>query len=199
MSWENQGQSECDLDPWRVILGCLFELDSYEIPAIIDKAGMVVDWTLTEKEDYSHKYRKAAYRPRINGAYEALSKDDRLRVAFIVSDELARKGSGEKLNNDLGRIGWSVENGKLIPADETVRELIFPQGSQHDAYVRIREIVQQANRSLRVIDPYLDGTIFTILGNVQRPLKVDLLTGKPASDFAHEGVKFQQQRQQVQN
>ena len=24
------------LDPWRVILACLFELDSYEIPGIID-------------------------------------------------------------------------------------------------------------------------------------------------------------------
>ena len=31
------------LDPWRVILACLFKLDSYEIPEIIDVSGIAVD------------------------------------------------------------------------------------------------------------------------------------------------------------
>jgi hypothetical protein len=40
--------SKSELDPWRVICGHLFELDSYYIPEIIDKTGMAVDWFLTE-------------------------------------------------------------------------------------------------------------------------------------------------------
>lgn len=198
MSWDDESASGRDLDPWPVTIGCLFELDSYKIPGIIDKSGMTVDWALTEREDHSHKYRKAAYRPRIDRAYNALSKDDRLRVAFIVSEELVQRDLGEKLNTDLGRIGWGIADGNLTPANETVRELFFSQGSQHDAYVRIREILHRVKRSLRVIDPYLDGTIFTILGDVHGPLKVDLLTGKPPSDFAHEAAKFQQQHHSVQ-
>ena len=66
---------------------------------------MTVDWRLTEREDYSHKYRRQAYRPRINRAYEALNREDRLRVTFIVSAELARRGLADKLNADLQRIG----------------------------------------------------------------------------------------------
>ena len=186
------------LDPWRVILACLFELDSHEIPEIIDASGIAVDWKITKRDDFSHKYRKTAYRPRINKAYEALSSDDRLRVGFIVSEELARRGLADALNANLQRIGWRIEAGNLMPATDTVRELFFPQGTQHDAYVHIREIIYRAMHSIRIIDPYLDGTIFTILGDSFGPQKIELMTGKLPSDFAHESKKFQQQNPQVQ-
>jgi len=197
MSWEAQSQTEQDLDPWRVILGYLFELDSYKIPGIIDMSGLVVEWTLSKRENHSHKYRNDAFRPRINATYEALSKTDRLRVAYIIVEQLALKNLGEKLNTNLQKIGWRLEGGKLMPANETVHEIFFPQGSQHDAYVRIKEILQSVKSSLRLVDPYLDGTIFTILGNVQVSLKIDLLTGNPPPDFAQEAAKFQQQHQSV--
>ena len=193
-----EGRFRSELDPWRVILACLFEIDSYAIPEIIDASGMAVDWRLTEREDYSHKYRRAAYRPRINGAYEALNGDDKLRVAFIVSDELARRGLADKLDAGLQRIGWRIDGGTLGPANETVRELFFPQGTQHDAYVHIKEIVRRASRSLRIIDPYLDGTVFTILGDVQGPLMAELIGAKLPADFALETAKFQQQHPQVE-
>ena len=185
------------LDPWRVILTCLFKIDSYEIPDVIDAAGLAVDWRLTEREDYSHKYRKAAYRPRINRAYETLGKDDRLRVAYVVCDELAHRGEAVRLDAGLQRIGWRIDGHTFVPANETVRELFFPQGSQHDAYVHIREIIRHASRSLRIIDPYLDGTVFTILGDVQDPLAVKLLGAKLPSDFALETERFHQQHPQM--
>ncbi len=68
-----------DLDPWRVILHHLFEVDSREIPRILDRAGLAVAWNLNEREDYSAKTRLAAYRPRIVTAYEALNHDSILR------------------------------------------------------------------------------------------------------------------------
>ena len=159
---------------------------------------MTVDWRLTEREDYSHKYRRQAYRPRINRAYEALNREDRLRVTFIVSAELARRGLADKLNADLQRIGWHIDGGILAPATEPVRELFFPRGTQHDAYVRIREIIHRAKRSLLIIDPYLDGTVFTILADIQGTPMVKLFAANIPTDFALETAKFQQQHPQVQ-
>ncbi len=185
------------LDPWRVILSCLFEIDSYKIPSVIDATGLVVDWQLTEREDYSHNYRKAAYRPKIIRAYEALKGDDQLRVTFIICEELTRRGEVDQLNTGLQRIGWCIDGGVLVPANETVRELFFPQDSQHDAYVHIREIICNASRSLRIIDPYIDGTVFTILGDVQEPLKVELLGSKLPTDFVLESKRFHQQHPQM--
>lgn len=54
-----------DLDPWGVILHHLFSIDSREIPKILDRTGLAVDWSLSEKEDYSAKTRLAAYGPGI--------------------------------------------------------------------------------------------------------------------------------------
>ena len=194
----NEDGFKSGLDPWRVILASLFEINSHEIPGVIDASGLAVDWWLTEREDYSDKYRKVAYRPRINRAYEALRGDDRLRVAFIVCDELARRGVSDQLDLGLRRIGWRIDGGVLVPANETVRELFFPQGSQHDAYVHIRGIICQARRSLRIIDPYLDGTVFTMLGDVQEPLTVELLGAKLPADFGLETERFHQQHPQMQ-
>lgn len=195
---DDEDSSRSELDPWRIILACLFEIDSHEIPGAIDASGLAVDWGLTERENYSNKYRKAAYRPRINRAYEALKGDDQLRVVFIVCDELARRGMADQLDAGLQGIGWRIDEGALVPANETVRELFFPQGSQHDAYVHIREIIRHARRSLRIIDPYLDGTVFTILGDVQRPLTVELLSVKLPADFALETERFRQQYPRMQ-
>ena len=195
---DNDDKTRSKLDPWPVIVACLFELDSYDIPSIIDASGMTVDWRLTERENYSHKYRKAAYRPRINEAYRALNGEDRLRVTFVVADELARRGLDDKLNADLQRIGWRIDGGSLAPGTESVRELFFPPGTQHDAYVRIREIIHCGKRSLLIIDPYLDRTVFTILGDVPGTLTVKLLAANLPPDFALETAKYQQQYPQVQ-
>ena len=114
-------ESRKKLDPWRVILACLLDkLDSHDIPAIIDKSGMEVDWTLTKQENCSHKYRTNAYRPRIVRAYNALTDDERLRVCLIVSKELTLRGFNEQLNADLAGIGWQIENDRLSPAKQRV-------------------------------------------------------------------------------
>ena len=182
-----------DLDPWRVVLHHLFGIDSREIPRVLDRAGLAVDWNLSEKEDYSTKTRLAAYRPRIVAAYEALTEDDKLRVAYIVVEALT--GSvAEDLGRDLQNIGWRVESGRLIPSSAEVSELFFPTRSQHDAYVEIRRIVRQAQKSIAVVDPYVDGTIFTLLGSEGlAATSVRILTHRCPGDFALETNKFQAQ------
>jgi hypothetical protein len=183
-----------ELDPWRIICGHLFELDSFCIPEIIDKTGMVVDWSLTEREDYSHKYRKAAYRLRINAAYNSLSEQDRLRVAYIVASELSGTRYADALNVNLETIGWRIEQGRLIPTRADVKELFFPKDTQHDAYVEIRRLFQKSKNSIVVVDPFLDSSVFKVLGTISSfPLKAKLLTYNIPSDFAQEARKFIEQ------
>lgn len=187
-----------NLDPWRVILACLLdELDSYDIPAVIDKSGMEVDWTLTDLENYSHRYRREAYRRQIVQAYNALTNDARLRVCLIVSKELAFGDFSEQLNAGLARIGWQIENDRLSPANQQVRELFFPPDTQHDAYVEIRKIVHDAKRSIRIIDPYLDETIFNLFRHVEDSMKIEFMTSKLPHDFIHEVEKFRKQYPQM--
>jgi hypothetical protein len=73
-------------------------------------------------------------------------------------------------------------------------ERFFPPNTEHDAYVRVREIVHEAKKSLNIIDPYTDGTVFTLLATIKGPLQVKILTAKTGgADFALEAKKFRAQ------
>ena len=113
---------------------------------------------------YTHKYREAAYRPRINKAYDALDTDDKLRVAYILAEELSNQDLAVQLNSDLQRIGWRLEAGTLLPRNESVRELFFPQDTQHDAYVRLKEIMRRAQYAIRIIGYPLRSRDVNMLG-----------------------------------
>lgn len=190
-----------ELDPWRVILSHLFFMHSYDIPQICDRAGLSVDWALTEKEAYSEKTRLAAYRKRINAAYDVLSDENKLRAAYIVVTTLEDLGIEElnhALRHDLGQIGWRIESGRLAPAAAGVSELFFPTGSQHDAYVEIRRIVQKAQNKICVVDPYVDSTIFLLFTNVNPSVAdIRVLTHKFQPDFMLEGRRFEAQYQKL--
>ncbi len=136
-------KTSSELDPWRVICSELFNLSSYDIPKIIDKTGLAVDWQLPRQKEFSHDLRKHAYRPLINAAYNSLDRPSQLRVAHIVSSELANCGKEEALSSNLKNIGWSFDTGKLVPANADVSELFFPVGTQHDAYTEIKNFFKK--------------------------------------------------------
>lgn len=183
--------SKSNLDPWRILLSHLMDLDSYSIPGIIDRAGLSVNWALTAKENYSQKYRRDALRPRIIEAYDVLIPDDQLRVSHTIAAELSKHGPIDDLNNDLKRIGWIIENDSLVPVDADVKELFFPKGTQHDAYVEIRKIFQEPSKSIYIIDPYIDSSLFMILKTISdHSIEVRILTYKTSSDFTLETRKF---------
>ena len=183
--------AKADLDPWRVISACLFTLPAWDIPGIIDRAGLRVDWDLTEKQNVSSSTRKAAFRPRIHAAYDKLSNKDRLRVVFIVADELTNRGMVGQLNADLENICWQIEGERLVPVGKEVVELFFPKNTQHDAYVEIRSIIQAAKSSITVIDGYLDSSIFTLLAGAQTTKRrIRLLTSRTPTDFVQEAKTF---------
>jgi len=198
MQPSNTGQQPA-LHPWPIIRGFLMQLDSYDVPSVIDRAGLIVDWRVTEREDYSHKTRLAAYRPRIDEAYQALpTEQDRLRVAYIVTREASTRISLEDLNSALSEIGWEFRENRLLPVGETVRELFFGDRSQHDAYVEIRAILQRATKGIVIVDPYIDQSILTLLAACAKSgMSIRLLSSKLPADFALETRKWAAQHQGV--
>jgi len=180
------------LHPWPVVRGFLLQSDSYDVPKVIDRTGLVVDWRLTEKQDYSHKTRLAAYRARIDTAYQNLpSEEDRLRVAYIVAREISDRISVDELNNSLRDIGWQFRDSGLVPATGAVRELFFGDRSEHDAYVEIRALLQRAEKDIVIVDPYIDQSILTLLSACIKPgMSVRLLTSKIPNDFVLEAKKW---------
>lgn len=186
------------LHPWPVIRGILLELSSYDVPKVVDRAGLTVDWTLSSQKDYSDKMRIAAYRPRIDTAYEQLQDEESVRAAYVVASEIASRGLGEKLNAALLAIGWRIENGKLVPDSAPIRELFFPKQSQHDAYVEIRGILQTATNSITIVDPYIDQTLLTLLASSLQPeMTIRLLTSKLPTDFRLEAKTWLAQHPRV--
>jgi len=192
-----RAREQTALHPWPVVRGFLLRFDSYDVPEVIDRAGLIVDWQLTEKEDHSHKTRLAAYRPRIDRAYQSLpTEEDRLRVAYIVAREISDRVPVEELNNSLREIGWEFRENSLVPVSGTVRELFFGDKSEHDAYVGIRALLQRAEKDVVIVDPYVDQSILTLLSACIKPgMSIQLLTSKVPNDFSLEAQKWIAQHQ----
>ena len=81
----------------------------------------------------------------------------------------------------------------LQSAESPNKQMFFPKGSTHDAYTHIKSILQQATTSIFIIDGYMDGTIYTVLGTLNGYLGIRILTSKIPTDFTLEGKKFVQQ------
>jgi hypothetical protein len=76
----------------------------------------------------------------------------------------------------------------------SVRELFFPDGSHHDAYVEIRGILQRASNTIDIVDPYVDGSTLTLLSTAAKPgIRFRILTSKHPADFALEAEKWRKQ------
>ena len=185
-----------ELHPWPPLLTLVMDLESTEVVALIDSTGLIVDWALTDVDDYSNKTRKRAYRPRLDTAFRAIDDASQLRVAWILTRELLlhHPETEEPLRAKFAEIGWRIDCGKLVPGSSPIQELLLTQGTEYDSYRAIKQIIREAKLSIAVVDPYLDGTIFTMLATSPSPaMKVKLLTTKVPSDFALEGGKFQKQ------
>jgi hypothetical protein len=185
---------QTELHPWPVLRAITLELSSYEVPKVIDFAGLQVDWTLSDEQNYSNKTRIAAYRPRIDSAYADLSGEASLRAAYVITDQLIRRGHSERVDSALRAIGWKLTDGKLAPESESVQELFFPIRSHHDAYTEIRAILREAFSAIEVVDPYIDQTVLTLLGTAARQgMSIHVLTSKVPHDLGLEIMKWQAQ------
>lgn len=190
----NAQPTRIDLNPCPVVTSYLYELNSDAVARVVGRVGLTVDWGLTKEEAYSAKTRIRAYRPRIEAALQDLDESKRMLVVRNLVHELLLEAPEklEMLNDALGRIGWQVADGELTTHDLSIREAFFPSGAEHTAYVQIRTILGGADRSIDIVDPYLDGTVFTMLkAQLGSKKNVRLLTSRMPPDFKLEATKFQ--------
>lgn len=182
-----------DLNPCPVVTSYLYELNSDAVARVVGRVGLTVDWELTKEEAYSEKTRIRTYRPRIETVLQDLDESKRMLVVRNLVHELILEVPEklDLLNDALGRIGWQVADGELTTHDLNIREAFFPSGAEHAAYVQIRSILGRANCSIDIVDPYLDGTIFTMLkAQLGSKRSIRLLTSKVPPDFNLEATKF---------
>jgi hypothetical protein len=97
-------------------------------------------------------------------------------IAFNMndSDTKLRQIANENLDQLLAVLRSAIEQiGWQLPEPS---EAFHPAGSQHDAYVQIRGIVQAATTELMIIDTYVDETLWGLLTNVSHSIDVRVLT-----------------------
>src|SRR6266576_1957299 len=92
---------------------------------------------------------------------------------------------------------WNAFRPLLVGVDDEAgveREVFFVKGSDHDAYVHIRSILQTAKANMFLIDPYMDGTIYQVLATLTpTTMNMRILMSKHPVDFALETKKFTKQ------
>lgn len=69
----------------------------------------------------------------------------------------------------------------------------MPAGSQHDAYVEIRRIVQQATGEILIVDSWVDDSLWPLLSNIPANCRIRVLTQNMKNDFRLEAKKFASQ------
>lgn len=187
------------LDPFRAIISVINGSDMLRRAA--SAAGLRVDLTLNERDDYSHETRIRALTPRIFVAYDALNDDDRLVAAQAVFSAIAARDQGvaDRVVEALARIGWEVRGANIVAARPDLREMFFPAGSPWDAFVVLRDLFAEAQHELLIVDPYCDGKVFQILAgrNLNAALRVRILCFQNAANVSAEATMFVQQHPTV--
>jgi hypothetical protein len=184
-----------NLHPFPPILATAAELQSSsQFMTVVGATGVQVDWACADT--LSHGGRIRLYQQRFQAAYDDLSPDERLRVSWILAKEVQKINPelGVPLNERLAAVGWKLDGDRLVPATARVSELFFSKGSQHDAYLQIKQIMGKAKRSLRIVDNYVDSELFTLIESLpNRPANIQVLTSHMPTDFALQAKKFMKQ------
>jgi hypothetical protein len=144
---------------------------------------------------------------RVLKSYEGLSPEAKLAAANAATGKfLSRiqrlqkapgyKGLPERMLNALQKIGWGFQDDRLVALDAEVREIFFPKGSQWDAFVAIRAVLNKAQNNLMLVDPFCDGAFFDILhSSTARPKAVQLLCRKNPTALKAEAQAVSSQHQ----
>jgi hypothetical protein len=104
------------------------------------------------------------------------------------TDERLWRQANRQLNGMLSVLRSVVEQLRWKLPDP--QQVFMPPGSQHDAYVQIRSIIQQATTDLLVIDPWVDETLWPLLTNIPANCKARILGENLKGDFILEARKF---------
>ena len=186
------------LNPLPIIISTLSSTGNSDIFLdIIHKSGISIDLTLEEKQDFSHKLKIREYLKRLNNVLQKTSENNLLHSLHLLVKNILDKFPEKKsiIEKELLEIGWEIKNTSLSPRGKDVIELFFSPGLVHSAYKSIRDIIEQAQSNIDIIDLYIDESLFEILKIKSGPknISVRLLTKIRNDDFDHEKLFFNNQ------
>jgi hypothetical protein len=93
---------------------------------------------------------------------------------------------------------WEGVGMKPLDITGGSKEVFIPPTREHEAYVKIRDIVKKANTTLLIADPYVDSALFQLLSNVDTRVQMEVLTRNTPSDFALELQKFRNEGRNIE-
>jgi len=186
------------LNPLPIIISTLSSIGNSDIFLdIIHKSGILIDLTLNKKQDYSHKTKIREYLKRLNDILQKTSENDLLHSLYLLVKNILDKFPEKKaiIEKELLEIGWEIKNTNLLPKSKDVIETFIEPGLVHSAYKSIREIIEQAQSNIDIIDLYTDKSLFEILKIKagSRNISVRVLTKVKNDDFDHEKILFSNQ------
>jgi hypothetical protein len=126
----------------------------------------------------------------IDGAFGA--------IHLLGTEESWQKEYLERLGRYRTALKSILQKHEIFGVSALPSEAIYPAGTPYDAYKDIRAIISAASTKLVIVDPYVDGTLFDLLGNAQADVQIQVLTRTMKGDFQLAGRKFKEQREKAQ-
>jgi hypothetical protein len=158
----------------------------------IDKADNLreLGWAAPERSQWtttSEGLLKASF-----GDGDSIIDQFAIHHGFVTSsrdtEESLRRKANEQIEGFVSVLRSAKEQLEWkLPQDS---QHFMASGSQHDAYVNLRNIVQTARSEIIIVDNYVDETLWTLLTNVPSTAKISVLTMQTQKDFALEAKKF---------
>lgn len=203
-----------EFDPFRVVVSFASEADNADW-FFETFSGIGLRFDLGD-DNSSHRNRIRALSPRVLEAYESLSQEAKLAAANSATGSFLSRiqqleqnpnylkkfpqfqGFSDRMLRNFQKIGWGFQDDQLVTLNPQIREMFFPKGSQWDAFVVIRGIIEKAKSELMVVDPFCDREIFAILqSSTARPKMVRLLCRNKPDELKAEAKKFCEQHSEM--
>lgn len=73
---------------------------------------------------------------------------------------------------------------------QSAPQKFFAAGTDHDAFVEIRDILKAARKRIWIVDSWVDETMWALLKNLSPGVEVRILTSNAKGDFTLERTKF---------
>lgn len=188
---------DSSLNPLPIILSFLGEIDCDQFLEIVNRSGISIDLNLSPEEKFSHKTRIRAYIPRLNAAIYNMNHPRSLHAIQLLFSHLLSlfPEKLDEIQSRLQQIGWKITDGKLSAEGREVIELFLGKGLVHEAYTKIREIINHASSEIMIIDSFIDKTLFELLKGLPsgKTYRLKILTKKgkkDTTDFDHEKKLF---------
>jgi predicted transcriptional regulator len=95
---------------------------------------------------------------------------------------------------------WFEEVWTIVHEDSHIeQEPVFIEKNQpYTAYRKVKEIFNTGQKDIQIIDPYIDGTLFTLLNEINKNIKIKVITDKFQGDSELLYEKFKKERGNIE-